>query len=52
MKLPSSLIPVRTFLRNAVAARVVILFIFHALVFAASYSLSWMVRFEFAIPPD
>src|SRR5204862_3417853 len=34
------------------AARVVILFVFHALVFAACYAFAYLVRFEFAIPPE
>jgi len=33
-------------------ARVIILFFFHALVFAAAYGFSYLLRFEFAIPPD
>ena len=32
--------------------RVVILFLFHALVFAACYALAVLLRFEFAIPPE
>ncbi len=40
------------FLRHLAAARVLILFIFHALVFAAAYTFSFLLRFEFAIPPD
>ena len=52
MKDSTRLSSVRTFLHHAVAARVALLFLFHALVFAAAYGLSWMVRFEFSIPAD
>lgn len=34
------------------AARVVLLFLFHALVFAGCYAFAYLVRFEFTIPPD
>ncbi len=34
------------------AARVVILFIFHAIVFSGCYTLAWMLRFDFQIPPE
>lgn len=34
------------------AARVLILFVFHAVVFAGCYALAWLLRFEFVIPPD
>ncbi len=34
------------------ALRVVLLFLFHAVVFTLSYSLAWLVRFEFEIPTD
>jgi FlaA1/EpsC-like NDP-sugar epimerase len=40
------------FLGRLAAARVVILFLFHAVVFAAAYAFSYLLRFEFAIPPD
>ena len=33
-------------------ARVAILFAFHALVFAACYAFAYLLRFEFAIPPE
>ncbi|HSP16195.1 MAG TPA: nucleoside-diphosphate sugar epimerase/dehydratase [Thermoanaerobaculia bacterium] len=33
-------------------ARVVLLFLFHALVFAACYAFAYLVRFEFNIPPE
>src|SRR5882762_5744867 len=41
----------RLLLRLA-GARVIILFVFHAVVFAAAFAFSYLVRFEFAIPPD
>ena len=34
------------------AARVAILFVVHALIFTASYTLAWLLRFEFAIPAE
>ena len=34
------------------AGRVAILFIFHAVVFAGVYAFAWLLRFEFAIPPE
>ena len=34
------------------AARVFVLFLFHTLVFASCYTFAYLVRFEFAIPPD
>lgn len=43
---------IEAFLRRLASARVVILFLFHAVVFAAAYAFSYMLRFEFAIPPD
>jgi FlaA1/EpsC-like NDP-sugar epimerase len=39
-------------LRQLAAARVLILFVFHAVVFAAAYAFSYLLRFEFAIPPE
>src|SRR6266849_1116743 len=39
-------------LNRLAAARVLILFIFHAIVFAAAYAFSYLVRFEFAVPPE
>jgi FlaA1/EpsC-like NDP-sugar epimerase len=41
-----------SFLLRVAAARVVILFVFHALVFAASYSFAYLLRFDFVIPPE
>ena len=43
---------VEAFLIRIAAARVVILFVFHALVFAACYAFAYLVRFDFAIPPE
>jgi len=40
------------FLIRIASARVVILFVFHALVFAACYAFAYLVRFEFAIPAE
>ena len=34
------------------AARVLILFLFHAIVFTGCYAFAWLVRFEFEIPPE
>ena len=39
-------------LARLAGARVLILFIFHALVFAAAYAFSYLLRFEFNIPPE
>jgi FlaA1/EpsC-like NDP-sugar epimerase len=39
-------------LTHLAGARVAILFIFHALVFAACYSFAYLVRFEFVVPPE
>jgi FlaA1/EpsC-like NDP-sugar epimerase len=41
-----------TLLGRLAGARVLILFIFHAVVFAAAYAFSYLLRFEFAIPPE
>jgi FlaA1/EpsC-like NDP-sugar epimerase len=43
---------VESFLVRMAAARVVLLFVFHALVFASCYAFAYLVRFEFAIPTD
>jgi len=40
------------FLLRLAAARVVILFAFHAVVFTACFSFAYLVRFEFAIPAE
>lgn len=40
------------FLRRLTAARVIILFAFHALVFASAFIFSYLLRFEFSIPPE
>lgn len=47
-----SLTPLKSFLSRVAAARVVILFIFHAFVFAGCYAFAWLLRFEFAMPPE
>jgi FlaA1/EpsC-like NDP-sugar epimerase len=44
--------PFDSVLRRLAGARVLILFIFHAIVFAAAYALSCLLRFEFHIPPE
>jgi FlaA1/EpsC-like NDP-sugar epimerase len=41
-----------TFLLRLAGGRVAILFVFHALVFAACYSFAYLVRFEFGIPAE
>jgi FlaA1/EpsC-like NDP-sugar epimerase len=41
-----------SFLVRIAAARVTILFAFHAVVFAACYAFAYLLRFEFAIPSD
>jgi FlaA1/EpsC-like NDP-sugar epimerase len=40
------------FLLRLAAARVVILFFFHALVFTGCYAFAYLVRFEFAVPAE
>ncbi len=40
------------FLLRLAGARVIVLFIFHVLVFAAAYQFAYLVRFEFSIPPE
>lgn len=40
------------FLVRLAPARVVILFLFHALVFSGCYALAWLLRFDFVIPPE
>jgi hypothetical protein len=39
-----------SFLVRIAASRVAILFVFHAVVFTASYACAYLLRFEFAIP--
>jgi FlaA1/EpsC-like NDP-sugar epimerase len=39
-------------LTHLAGARVAILFIFHALLFAACYAFAYLVRFEFVVPPE
>lgn len=41
---------IRGFVHRATAARVLILFAFHAVVFASCYAFAWLLRFEFQIP--
>jgi len=41
---------IRSFVRRATAARVLILFAFHAVVFASCCAFAWLLRFEFEIP--
>src|SRR5207253_2047774 len=41
-----------TLLNRLAAARVVLLFFFHAVVFAGAYAFSYLLRFEFTIPPE
>ena len=48
----STLSPIKSFLVRVAAARVFILFAFHALVFSGCYALAWLLRFDFAIPAD
>jgi FlaA1/EpsC-like NDP-sugar epimerase len=43
---------VESFLVRMAGARVALLFVYHALVFASCYAFAYLVRFEFAIPPD
>jgi len=50
MKQDNSFIEV--LLESLAGARVLILFLFHAVVFAAAYTFSYLLRFEFSIPPD
>jgi FlaA1/EpsC-like NDP-sugar epimerase len=38
--------------RETVAVRVTLLFLFHALVFTVSFVLACLLRFEFSLPPD
>jgi FlaA1/EpsC-like NDP-sugar epimerase len=40
------------FLGRLASARVLILFLFHAVVFSAAYAFSYLLRFEFSIPPE
>ena len=37
---------------DAPAVRVSILFLFHAVVFVASYAFAWLLRFDFAVPAE
>ncbi len=42
----------KAFFVGVTAARVTVLFIFHAVVFTVCYLAAWLVRFEFAIPTE
>ncbi len=44
--------PFDSFVVRLAAARVAILFLFHALVFSGCYAFAWLLRFEFAIPAE
>ena len=50
LKAQSRVTWIEQFLIRVAAARVVVLFLFHAVVFAACYALATLVRFDFAIP--
>src|SRR5215471_8756097 len=39
-------------LSRLAGARVFILFVFHAVVFSSVYAFSYLIRFEFSIPPE
>ena len=41
-----------SFVRETAAVRMVLLFVFHALVFTVSFALASLLRFEFALPRD
>jgi FlaA1/EpsC-like NDP-sugar epimerase len=43
---------VNSLLGRLAAGRVVLLFLFHGVVFTAAYLLAWLLRFDFAIPPE
>jgi FlaA1/EpsC-like NDP-sugar epimerase len=47
-----SLSRIDSFLLRLAGARVILLFVFHALVFTAAYEFAYLVRFEFTIPPE
>ena len=38
------------FIVDSATARVLLLFVFHAIIFAASYAFAFMLRFDFSIP--
>ncbi|HEV7238761.1 MAG TPA: nucleoside-diphosphate sugar epimerase/dehydratase [Thermoanaerobaculia bacterium] len=42
----------RSFVHQMATARVMVLFAFHAFVFAGCYGVSWLLRFEFQIPAE
>jgi FlaA1/EpsC-like NDP-sugar epimerase len=43
---------INSFLLRIAAARVAILFLFHALVFVACYAFAYLLRFEFSVAPE
>ncbi|HXI13989.1 MAG TPA: nucleoside-diphosphate sugar epimerase/dehydratase [Thermoanaerobaculia bacterium] len=43
---------ISSFLARVTAARVAMLFLFHAFVFTLCYVFAWLLRFEFSIPPE
>ena len=40
------------FIVRIAAARVLLLFLFHAAVFTACYTFAWLLRFDFSVPPE
>jgi FlaA1/EpsC-like NDP-sugar epimerase len=46
------LTPLQTFLVRFAAARMLVLFAFHAIVFAGCYGLAYLIRFDFSVPPE
>lgn len=48
----TTITPVSSLLQRLAGARVVILFLFHALVFAICYTFAWLLRFEFDVPAE
>ncbi len=48
----NSTTPVTSLIQRVAPARVVILFLFHALVFTLCYTFAWLLRFEFSIPAE
>lgn len=52
MNTSTSITSFESLVARAGSARVVVLFLFHAIVFAGCYGLAWLLRFEFDIPSD
>jgi FlaA1/EpsC-like NDP-sugar epimerase len=52
VKVTNIVSPVRSFVHQMATARVMVLFAFHAFVFAGCYGVSWLLRFEFQIPAE